>query len=83
MADVESMFQQVKVVPEDRDVLRFLWWPNGDMNQQPEVYRMNTHLLGGTWSPSCATYALQQAAKNFGGTLEEVKRTIMRNFYVF
>lgn len=29
-ADVESMFHQVKVPPEDADLLRFLWWPDGN-----------------------------------------------------
>lgn len=30
MADIRSMFYQVKVPPKDRDYMRFLWWPNGD-----------------------------------------------------
>lgn len=29
MADIESMFYQVKVPEYDADLLRFLWWPNG------------------------------------------------------
>ena len=35
MADTESMFHQVQVPPDDRDLLRFLWWPEGDMQQPP------------------------------------------------
>ena len=27
--DIEAMFHQVKVPPEDSDLLRFLWWPSG------------------------------------------------------
>lgn len=30
MADVESMFHQVRMPAEDADLLRFLWWPDGD-----------------------------------------------------
>ena len=45
-SDIESMFHQVKVVPEDRDVLRFLWWMDGDYAQEPATYRMTVHLFG-------------------------------------
>ena len=27
MADMEAMFHQVTVAPDDRDVSGFLWWP--------------------------------------------------------
>lgn len=30
MCGIEAMFYQVRVLPEDRDLLRFLWWENGD-----------------------------------------------------
>ena len=51
MTDVESMFHQVKVPENDRDLLRFLWWPNGDLNQEVEEYQMAVHLFGTTSSP--------------------------------
>ena len=36
--DVESMFSQVKVIENDRDLLRFLWWPDGRlMNLQRNI----------------------------------------------
>ncbi len=47
MADVESMFHQVKVPADDVDLLRFLWWPDGDLNQDPVDFRMLVHL---SWS---------------------------------
>jgi len=31
MADIELMFHLVKVHPYDCDLLRFLWWPGGNM----------------------------------------------------
>ena len=37
MADVQAMFYQVTVAQQDRDVLRFLWWPDGNMDQEPEM----------------------------------------------
>ena len=33
VADVEAMFYQIRVCPRDRDCVRFLWWPNGDLKK--------------------------------------------------
>ena len=54
MADIEAMFYQVKVPFRDRDFLRFLWWPKGDLSESPKEFRMTVHLFGATSSPSCA-----------------------------
>ena len=51
VADIESMFHQVRVDPEDCDALRFLWWPSGDLSQSPEEYKMVVHVFGATSSP--------------------------------
>lgn len=53
-ADTKAMFHQVKVPNEDRDLLRFLWWPDGDYSQNMVEYRMTVYLFGATSSPSCA-----------------------------
>jgi len=37
MGDIEGMFHQVRVFPKDRDVLRFLWWKNGEIGDEVEV----------------------------------------------
>ncbi|XP_053392148.1 uncharacterized protein LOC128554860 [Mercenaria mercenaria] len=82
-ADIEAMFHQVRVTEEDCDALRFLWWPGGDITQQPKCYRMKVHLFGATSSPSCAAYALKRTATDnarlFG---KEVVSTVERDFYV-
>ena len=46
MADMKAMFYQVFVSEEQRDFLRFLWWPNGDLTAQIEEYRMTVHPFG-------------------------------------
>ena len=83
MTDVEAMFHQVRTTADDRDVLRFLWWPNGDLGTRPSVYRMKVHLFGGTWSPSVCIYALNRTARDFGESYDdETRSTVLRNFYV-
>ena len=62
MADIESMFYQVLVYDEHRSLLKFLWWPNGDLSKKLRVYKMTAHVFGAISSPSCANYALRKTA---------------------
>ncbi len=57
--DVEGMFHQVGVNHENRDLLRFLWWENGDTSTEPRGYRMTVHLFSATSSPACTNFALK------------------------
>eukprot|EP00794_Sanderia_malayensis_P001664 gene1664-biopygen1525 len=83
MAHVESMFHQVRVYPKDIDVLRFLWFPNGDLDKEPEEYQMLVQLFGGVWSPCCASFALKKTAvDNMDRYDYEITETVERNFYV-
>ncbi|XP_042214600.1 proline-rich protein 36-like [Homarus americanus] len=34
MADIEAMFHQVRVLPEHRDILHFLWWTDDQLSVQ-------------------------------------------------
>ena len=83
IADIEAMFYQVQVPSADCDTLRFLWWPEGNLSEEPEEYEMRVHLFGGASSPSCANFALKKTAKdNEGDFSPEVIKTVERNFYV-
>lgn len=83
MADIRSMFHQVRVSPKDVDFLRFLWWPEGDVNQSAVEHRMLVHLFGAVSSPSCASFALKRTAEdNKGNFSSEVISAIKNNFYV-
>ena len=83
MADIEKMFHQVRVKPEDCEALRFLWWPGGDIDQDPVDHKMLVHLFGATSSPSCCSYALRKTAEdNQGYFSEKALETVRNNFYV-
>ena len=83
VADIESMYHQVLVDPQDRKYLKFLWWPSGNTNLPPARYRMKVHVFGAASSPGCATYALQQIAKdNDFLSPQDVIDTVLENFYM-
>ena len=51
VADIESMVHQVIVDPRECDVLRFLWWPDGDLTKQLVEYRTTKDVFGAKHSP--------------------------------
>ena len=77
MADIESMYLQVKIPIYDRNALRFLWGERGEVKE----YRMTSHLFGGVWCASSSTYTLRKTVKDFP-TNELIKDTVHRGFYV-
>ena len=60
--DIEGMFHQVYVSPDHRNLLRFLWWSDGNIDSKPTEFRMTVHLFGATLSPGCANFALKRTA---------------------
>lgn len=67
----------------DKDFLRFLWWPNGDLTKEIAEYRMTVHLFGAVSSPSCACYALRRTEVDHQSSFhDDVIDTMHRNFYV-
>ena len=45
MSDIEAMFYQVRVCPSDFKYLRFLRWPDGDLDKEPKEYQMQVQCL--------------------------------------
>ena len=83
MCDIEAMFHQVKVTPECRDYLRFLWWNDGDISREPEEYRMAVHLFGETSSSGCCNYALKSTADDNETSIGSDAAELLRiDFYV-
>ncbi|XP_056272262.1 uncharacterized protein LOC130195038 [Pseudoliparis swirei] len=83
MCDVERMFHQFHVRPEDQDYLRFLWWENGDLASPPSTFRMKVHLFGAASSPGCANFGLKHRANEGQDQFNQnAVKFIQRNFYV-
>ena len=83
IADVEAMYHQIKVQPDDVDALRSLWYPDCDLSKEPEEYCMTFYLFGGVWSASCANFALQKMVRDNNDDFDPLAvSTIARNFYV-
>ena len=83
MCDIESMFHQVHVNAEHRNLLRFLWWPDGDVNRELVEYRMTVHLFGATSSPGCANIGLKTTADKYKEEFGNAAASFVRHdFYV-
>ena len=79
--DIEAMFHQVHLPEHQRDFLRFLWWPDGDLSTEIQEYRMTVHFFGAVSSPSICNFALRRIPEDFELS-PDVSCTIIRNFYV-
>ncbi|KAJ8023742.1 hypothetical protein HOLleu_36272 [Holothuria leucospilota] len=83
VGDIEAMFHQVRVSPKDSDMLRFLWWQDGDILKPIKHYQMVVHLFGATSSPSCTSFALRRTAEDNASDFDEdIVNTVYQNFYV-
>lgn len=75
------IFHQVHVTPEDRHSLHFLWFENNSTSQPLQVFRMTVHILGGVWSPRCASYALQKVIEEYCNMYSEVVNAVLCKVY--
>ncbi|XP_013174929.1 PREDICTED: uncharacterized protein LOC106123244 [Papilio xuthus] len=80
-ADIREMFLQIRIKPDDRDSLRFLW--RGDRRDIPPIeYRMTSVVFGATSSPSIAIYVKNKNAADFKEQYPEAFQAIDRNHYM-
>ena len=77
-ADIEAMYNQIRIPPNDRDALRFLWYCENELTH----FRMTSHLFGGIWCSSSSTYALRRTIQDSDNVHPLVKDTVENSFYV-
>lgn len=75
------MFHQVRLLPEDTPLLRFLWH-DGERERSPDVYEWRVLPFGTTCSPCCATYVLQCHVQEHSEGNEDVVQSVLQSFYV-
>ena len=79
-ADIEGMFLQVGVIPDDRPSLRFLW--REDPATEVAVFQYVRHIFGSKDAPTCANYALRRTATDNASQFPEADQSVINNFYM-
>ncbi|KAI3375531.1 hypothetical protein L3Q82_003855 [Scortum barcoo] len=79
--DIKGMFHQVRLLPEDRALLRFVW-RDGSQGGPQTVYEWQVLPFGTTCSPCCATFALQRHVNDNSQPDEDVRLSVEKCFYV-
>ena len=79
-ADIEGIFLQVGVFPNDRSFFPFFLWRE-DSTTKVAVFQYTYHIFGTKDSPTGANYALQRTAKNNQNEFAETSESVRNNFY--
>lgn len=79
--DIKGMFHQIRLLPADKPVLRFIW---RDMKrtEEPKIYEWQVLPFGTTCSPCCAIYALQRHVQNTSESNSDLIDIVEQSFYV-
>nr|XP_055033759.1 uncharacterized protein LOC129422083 [Misgurnus anguillicaudatus] len=79
--DIKGMFHQVRLLPGDKSVLRFLW---RDMRREaePDIYEWQVLPFGTTCSPCCAIHALQHHVQAHKDLMANSVDIVEHSFYV-
>ncbi|XP_051791369.1 uncharacterized protein LOC127529975 [Erpetoichthys calabaricus] len=80
-SDIRGMFHQIRLLPEDKPLLRFVW-RNLESSISPLIYEWQVLPFGTTCSPCCAIFALQRHVMDNTESGDEIRSLVERNFYV-
>ena len=80
--DVKSMFHRVHVPEADRNLLRFLWFQDDDLEGEVVIWRMKSHVFGAVSSSSVASFALNSCAEEGRSAYPEAADVLLRKTYV-
>jgi len=73
--DIKGMFHQVRLLDEDKPLMRFLWRDHLT-DEHPSVYQWEVLPFGTTCSPCCATYILQRHVTESSEQGEDVRYSV-------
>ncbi|KAK7930869.1 hypothetical protein WMY93_007264 [Mugilogobius chulae] len=79
--DIKAMFHQIRLLPKDCPLLRFLW-RNMEREAPVDVYEWQVLPFGTTSSPCCAIYAVQRHVRDHQPGYEDVLSSVLESFYV-
>ncbi|KAK7902058.1 hypothetical protein WMY93_018827 [Mugilogobius chulae] len=80
-SDIRGMFHQVRLLPHDCPLLRFLW-RDLQFQKPPKIYEWRVLPFGTTCSPCCAIFALQKHVRDCNIAHPDVQETVLQCFYV-
>ncbi|KAF1394225.1 hypothetical protein PFLUV_G00024320 [Perca fluviatilis] len=80
-SDIKGMFHQVRLLPKDKPLLRFLW-REMRRNDPPDICQWQVLPFGTTSSPCCATFALQKHVANHTEAGDKLRTSVEQCFYV-
>lgn len=78
IADIEKMYRQINVHPDDRKYQRIFWYHNNQIS----VFNLNTVTFGVASSPFLAIRTLQRLADDEAQTFPEASKILKRDVYV-
>ena len=81
--DVANMFFQIRITPEDQDMLQILWFDGPGLKGDVVAYRVQVAPYGLRYVPSIAGYSLLYTAeKNFPDVSRDVTERVARDMFV-
>ena len=81
-ADIEMMFHNFYIKPEEKDFTRFYWFSQNKPDSNICQYRARVHIFGNTSSPALANLGIRYAVSNLPAAMSHVEQFVGEQFYV-